>query len=88
MNIMKRWDKLREKIQDPKFFSDEGLGGEVNIHIFCYDSKDEMAVRYFTEQLHSDKTLHCNIIEKNLYKIFLDICKKEEILIQLPVVEE
>lgn len=88
MNIMERLDKLREKIQDPKFFSGEGLGGEVNIYIFRYSPKDEMAIRNFTEQLQSDKTLHCNIIEKNLYKIFLDICEKEEILIQLPVVEE
>lgn len=88
MNIMKRWDKLREKIQDPKFFSDEGLGGEVNIHIFCYDPKDEMAVRYFTEQLLSDKTLHSNVIEKNLYKIFLGICEKKKVLEKIPSMEE
>lgn len=85
---MERLDKLRERIQDPKFFSDEGLGGEVNTYIFCYDPKDEMAVRYFTEQLHSDKTLHCNIIEKNLYKIFLDICEKKKVLEKIPSMEE
>lgn len=88
MNIMERLDKLREKIQDPKFFSGEGLGGEVNIYIFCYSPKDEMAIRNFTEQLQSDKALPCNIIEKNLYKIFLDICKKKKVLEKIPLLEE
>ena len=33
------------------FLEGKGLSNEVNIRIFCYDPKDEMAVRYFIEKL-------------------------------------
>ena len=48
-NIMERLDNLRALIQEPDFQEGKGLSNEVNIRIFCYDPKDEMAIRHFTE---------------------------------------
>ena len=73
-NILERLDKLKAQMQDTDFQKGNGLSNEVNIHIFCYDPADEMAVRYFTEQLVADQDLACHVIEKNLYKAFLEIC--------------
>jgi hypothetical protein len=69
-NLMERLDNLRTLIQDPAFLEGKGLSNEVNIRIFCYDPKEEMAVRYFIEKLTTDPTLECHLIECNLYKIF------------------
>ena len=53
--INERLDSLREMITDPELLEGKGLVGEVNIRIFCYDPKEEMAVRHFTEKLASDR---------------------------------
>ena len=70
-NIMERLDNLRALIQEPDFQEGKGLSNEVNIRIFCYDPKDEMAIRHFTEKLTCDQSLNCHLIEYNLYKVFL-----------------
>ena len=68
---MERLDNLRALIQERDFQEGKGLSNEVNIRIFCYDPKDEMAVRHFTEKLMTDQSLNCHLIEYNLYKVFL-----------------
>jgi hypothetical protein len=73
-NIKEGLDKVRAKIQESDFLEGKGLSNEVNIRIFCYDAKDEMVVRHFVEQLKSDQSLSCHLIECNLYKTFLSIC--------------
>lgn len=78
-SITERLDNLRIEIQKPEFLEGKGLSNEVNIRIFCYDSKDEMTVRRFVEQLIVDQSLNCNLIEKNLYKTFLSICDDKRI---------
>ena len=64
--IEERLDKVRELIQDDDFLESKGLSNEVNIRIFCYDPEDEMAVRHFIEQIKTDQSLRCNLIERNL----------------------
>ena len=86
-NILERLDKLKAQIQDSDFQKGNGLSNEVNIHIFCYDPKDEMAVRYFTEQLVSDQDVNCHVIEKNLYKLFLKLCEDKRLLDKIPSLE-
>ena len=66
-NITERLDSLRNLMQSREFLEGKGLSNEVNIRIFCYDPKDEMAVRHFTEKLVSDRELSCRLIEYNLY---------------------
>ena len=67
--LMQRLDNLRALIQTPEFLEGKGLSNEVNIRIFCYDPKQEMAVRYFTEVLVTDQSLNCHVIEYNLYHV-------------------
>lgn len=86
--INERLDSLREMITGPEFLEGKGLVGEVNIRIFCYDPKEEMAVRHFTEKLAADRSLPCHLIEYNLYKVFLSICDDKRITDRIPGQEE
>lgn len=87
---MERLDKLRAKLLDDDFLSGRGLANEVNISIFCYDPKDEMAVRHFIAQTVADTSIasKCNLIEQNLYKVFLSICDENDITDSIPQLEE
>ena len=87
-NLMERLDNLRALIQEPEFLEGKGLSNEVNIRIFCYDPKDEMAVRHFTEKLMTDQSLNCRLIEYNLYKVFLSICDDKRITDRVAQQEE
>lgn len=78
-NINQRLDNLKLEIQKPEFLEGKGLSNEVNIRIFCYDAKDEMVVRHFTEQMIVDQSLDCHLIERNLYQVFLSICDDKRI---------
>lgn len=85
--INERLDSLRGLVQNREFLEGKGLSNEVNIRIFCYDPKDEMAVRHFTGKLTADKSLGCRIIEYNLYKVFLSICDDKRITEKIPELE-
>ncbi len=86
--INERLDSLRGLVQSQEFLEGKGLSNEVNIRIFCYDPKDEMAVRHFTEKLVTDQSLNCHLIEYNLYKVFLSICDDKRITDRIPGQEE
>ena len=60
-DIQKRLDNVRQMIQIQDFLEGKGLSNEVNIRIFCYEPRDEMAVRHFIEQLSTDLTLECQL---------------------------
>ena len=77
-NIMERLDNLRALIQEPDFQEGKGLSNEVNIRIFCYDPKDEMAIRHFTEKLTCDQS----------YKVFLSILDDKRITDRVAQQEE
>lgn len=62
-DMNERLDALRGLIQSREFLEGKGLSNEVNIRIFCYDPKNEMAVRHFTEKLVTDQSLSCHLIE-------------------------
>lgn len=87
-NIKQRLDTLKLEIQKPEFLEGKGLSNEVNIRIFCYDAKDEMVVRHFTEQLIVDQSLDCHLVERNLYKVFLSICDDKRITEKAAQMEE
>ena len=73
-DIKERLDNLRIHIQEPEFLVGKGLSNEVNIRIFCYDAEDEMIVRQFINQITSDQSMLCHLIECNLYETFLALC--------------
>ena len=86
--INERLDSLKLEIQKAEFLEGKGLSNEVNIRIFCYDAKDEMIVRHFTEQLIVDQSLDCHLIERNLYQVFLAICDDKRITDKAAQMEE
>jgi hypothetical protein len=89
MSIIKeRLDLLREEIQKEDFLDGKGLSNEVNIRIFCYDAVEEMTVTHFLNQLRTDQTLRCHLIECNLYDIFLSACDDLAITDAIPEMEE
>lgn len=87
-SIKERLDQLRELIQEPDFLAGKGLSNEVNIRIFCYDAEEEMIVQHFIEQIRTDQSLDCRLIECNLYKTFLSICDDLDITEAIPDMEE
>ena len=86
-NITERLDNLKKVIQEDDFLQGRGLSNEVNIRMFCYSPKEEMAVRYFTEHLNS-KELSCNVQMVDLYEMFLSICEDKRILNRIPQLEQ
>lgn len=87
-NIKERLDNLRIHIQEPEFLEGKGLSNEVNIRIFCYDAEDEMTVRHFIEQITTDQTIACHLVECNLYETFLALCDDIDITDAIPEMEE
>lgn len=87
-DVFQRLDELKKQIQEKEFLEGKGLSNEVNIRIFCYDAKDEMVVRHFIEQLVTDQSLECNLIERNLYKVFLSICDDKHVTEKASQMEE
>ena len=87
-DITERLDKLKAFIGSDSFLNGTGLSNEVNIQMFCYDPEDEIVVQNFTERLMADKSLPCNLIEKNLFKVFLSICDDMGITDQIPDMEK
>ena len=86
--LTERLDHLKTFIQEPDFLEGKGLSNEVNIRIFCYDAKEEMAVVHFIEQIKTDQMLNCRLVECNLYKTFLSICEDLDIIDAIPDIEE
>lgn len=75
-------------MQESEFLESKGLSNEVNIRIFCYDPSDEMVIRHFMEQVKTDQSMNCNVIEYNLYEVFLSICEDKRIANAIPSMEE
>ena len=87
-DIKERLDNLRTHIQEREFLEGLGLSNEVNIRIFCYDAADEMTVRQFISQITTDQSIGCNLVECNLYEIFLTLCEDIDIMDAIPEMEE
>ncbi len=86
-DIRERLDLLKQTIQEEDFLQGKGLSNEVNIRMFCYNPKDEMAVDYFVERLDNAQ-LKCQIEIVDLYETFLSICEDMEILEDIPEMEK
>ncbi len=86
--IIEQLREIEKMFSDKQFLSNEGLANEVSIHVFCYDPHDEMIVRAYFEELANRKDTSYRIIERDLYKIFLDICESKRILKSIPAMEK
>lgn len=86
-DINGRLDGLKSLIQTPEFLEGKGLSNEVNIRIFCYDAEEELAVKHFTNLMVTDQSLNCNLVEWDLYQVFLKACGEMDILDAIPEME-
>lgn len=87
-DIKQRLDKIRERISEPDFLTNKGLGNEVGIYVFKYDPKDELIVRDFISRIKEDHTGPFRIIENDLYEIFLRLLEDKHVLASADRLEE
>lgn len=84
-------DRLRERVVQPDFLANRGLGNEVGFYVFHYPAERELDMRTFVGALVADSArgvLPCRIMERNLWQVFLEICEKKRILDRIPPLEE
>ena len=86
-DIMNNLNKVSARLSEEAFLTNKGLSNEVGIHVFCYDPKDELTVRAFFDNLKQQDVPY-RLIERDLYKIFIEICEGKRILKSIPGMEE
>lgn len=82
LTINERLQKIQDKIKEDKFIEGRGLGNEIRFYIFDYDPKDELIVRDHVKMLQrifSREQYNRKLIEIDLYKMLLDLAKKQRI---------
>jgi hypothetical protein len=79
-NVKGELDRIRDRISDPGFLANKGLSNEVGIHVFCYDPADELIVRHYIELLKNDSQAVFRIVERDLYKIFIELLNAKRVL--------
>ena len=79
-------DRLRERIVQPDFLANRGLGNEVGFYIFQYAPERELELRAYLDDLKS-RDLPCRIREYNLWQAVFDCCEAKGILNKIPALE-
>ena len=87
-NILENLDKISSRLSDESFLSNKGLSNEVGIHVFCYEPEHELTVRAYFYTLQNKTCVPYRIIERDLYKIFIEICEEKRVLNSIPAMEE
>ena len=87
-NIKQELDKIKARISDADFLANKGLSNEVGIHVFKYAPQHELTVRNFIERLVSTPSDVYRIIERDMYKILLEILDEKRVLNTVPSLEE
>lgn len=87
-DIMNSLSKVSARLSEESFLTNKGLSNEVGIHVFCYDPKDELTVRAYFESLKSKSDVPYRLVERDLYKIFLELCEDKHIMNSIPNMEE
>lgn len=82
-----RCDVLRERLQQPDFLANKGIGNEIGFYTFCYDPSLEFECRAFVHDLQQDAAagkLPCTLKVVNLYDALLAIAEQRRILRTIP----
>ncbi len=87
-DIKQELDKIKARISDPAFLANKGLSNEVGIHVFKYAPQHELIVRDCIERLVNTTSDSFRVIERDMFKIFLEILDDEEITDAIPGFEE
>ena len=78
-SINARLDEMTKKLSSKDLFESNGLGNEINFHVFDYDPEDEYIVREYLENylLKKDKL---NIKVFDIYDIIIEILQEKGFL--------
>lgn len=79
-DLKDRLDLIKQRISEETFLANKGLSNEVGFHFFCYNPKYEMLVRNYIGILKEDTGAAYNIIEHDLYEVFLNILEDKRVL--------
>ena len=78
-SINARLDEMTKKLSSKDLFESNGLGNEINFHVFDYDPEDEYIVREYLENYLLKKE-KLNIRVFDIYDIIIDILKEKGFL--------
>jgi len=82
-NLESRLNELEDKIKQPNFRKNKGLGNEVGYYVFDYPAEQELIVRERVRYLESkyEKNVHdFKIVVFDLYDIIIDLLIQEGFL--------
>lgn len=80
MSLEERLDKAEEKIQNPRFRANKGLGNEVGYYIFDYPAEQELTVRErieYIRQKNESSDEEFKVVVFDLYDITIEILKQK-----------
>ena len=75
-NINTRLQEMTNKLSSKELFESNGLGNEINFHVFDYDPEDEYIVRDYLDNYLLKKT-KLNIKVFDIYEIIIETFFKE-----------
>lgn len=75
-NINTRLQEMTNKLSSNDLFESNGLGNEINFHVFDYDPEDEYVVREYLENYLLKKT-KLNIKVFDIYDMIIEILKED-----------
>lgn len=78
-NINTRLQEMTDRLNNKELFESNGLGNEINFHVFDYDPEDEYIVREYLENYLLKKT-NLNIKVFDIYDIIIEILKEKGFL--------
>jgi hypothetical protein len=87
-DIKHELDRIKTRISDANFLANKGLSNEVGIHVFKYAPQHELIVRDCIERLVAAPSDDYRIIERDMYKILLEILEEKRVLDTVPSLEE
>ena len=88
LKLNNKFKVLRENLKQEKFL--KGPRNDLSYYIFDYNPKDEIEVRYHVKNILKDfNRLSANkIIEFDLYKMFIEFLKEQDIFEQIQEMEK
>lgn len=78
-SINTRLQEMTNKLSSEELFKSNGLGNEINFHVFDYDPEDEYVIRDYLDNYLLTKT-KLNIKVFDIYEIIIDILKEKGFL--------
>lgn len=87
-DIKQELDRIKGRISDANFLANKGLSNEVGIHVFKYEPQYELIVRDYIERLVNTPSDDYRVIERDMYKIMLEILEEKRVLGNVSSLEE